>query len=204
MRNTLIVDGYNVIHAWPRLRAVLGTAGLEDARGALVAALADYAVVRQVRVVVVFDGSGGRAGASEGEVVDGVEVRFSRGGVGGSADHLIERLANEAARAGGAERVMVATSDRLQRDLVRAMGVASVDAGSLEVEVAEAAAETGAQARRRRDEAGFARRVEHHLTDEVRRRLEMLRRGRTAAAPAPTEPETGTPPTDETGPPTGG
>ena len=172
--SVLIVDGYNVIHAWPRLKALLAGGGGEEARRALIGELAEYAAVRQLRVIVVFDGP--RRAASAAEVIDGVSVVFS--GRSGSADHLIERLAYEAARAGEAHEVMVATSDRLQRDMVRAMGVATIDAKGLEQEVSAARDQTDRAARSGREQSRFAHRVEDRLSPEVRRRLEAMRRGR--------------------------
>lgn len=180
----LIVDGYNVIHAWPDLRSALDRAGLEESRRLLIAALAEFSAVRAVKVTVVFDGPK-TASASPEEVVDGVTVRF--GGVSGSADHVIERLAYQASRAGTAGDVVVATSDRLQRDMVRAMGVATIDARSLEGEVRGALSELGRDAERLRDQARFARRLEDRLDSDVRARLEALRRGLPADPPPDAE-----------------
>jgi len=178
----LIVDGYNVIHAWPDLRSALDRAGLEESRRLLIAALAEFAAVRGVEVTVVFDGPR-QAVAAPAEVVDGVTVRF--GGASGSADFVIERLAYESSRAGLAGDVVVATSDRLQRDMVRAMGVATVDARTLEAEVRGALRELGQDAERLRDQARFARRLEDRLDPDVRARLEAMRRGETAERPRP-------------------
>src|SRR5579884_4129161 len=125
----LIVDGYNTVHAWPALRRTLESRGLEESRRALIAALAEYSATERVRVTVVFDAPRGAEVSSE-EMVDGVLVRFSGGHE--SADHLIERLAYLATRGGMAEDVVVATSDRLQRDMVRAMGVTTMDTRTLE------------------------------------------------------------------------
>jgi len=182
---TLIVDGYNTVHAWPALRSVLHSHGLEEARTRLIAALAEYAATERVRVTVVFDAPRGPGRASE-EMVDGVLVRFSGGHE--SADHVIERLAYLATRGGMAEDVVVATSDRLQRDMVRAMGVTTVDARTLEAEVSAAASGTAERASRLRDQAGNARRVEHHLSEEVRARLERLRRGESGEPAEPPPP----------------
>lgn len=178
---TLIVDGYNTIHAWPALKKALQTRGLEESRRRLIAALAEYAATERVRVTVVFDAPRGAARAQSEEVIDGVEVRFSGGSE--SADHVIERLAYLATRGGPVEDVVVATSDRLQRDMVRAMGVTTIDARTLEAEVGAAATGTAERATRLRDQAHNARRVEHHLSDEVRRRLERLRRGEPPVPP---------------------
>jgi predicted RNA-binding protein with PIN domain len=102
-------------------------------------------------------------------------VRFTGGH--DTADHVIERLAYLATRNGPATDVVVATSDRLQRDMVRAMGVTTMDSRSLEAEVRAAAQTTQESARIMRDQADTARRIEHHLDADTRARLERLRRG---------------------------
>ncbi len=181
MVRTLIVDGYNTIHAWPSLRRVLQSHGLEESRRRLVAALADYAATERIGVTVVFDAPRGAPRAQAEEIVDGVVVRFSGGSE--SADHVIERLAYLATRGGPAEDVVVATSDRLQRDMVRAMGVTTIDARTLEADVTAAASGTAERASHLRDQADNARRVEHHLDPAVRDRLERLRRGEPPATP---------------------
>ena len=73
------------------------------------------------------------------EVVEGVHVVFTR--KGHSADHVIERIAYAAGEAGDA--ITVATSDRTQRDLVRGMGGAVIDARELERRVVDAEGEMG-------------------------------------------------------------
>jgi predicted RNA-binding protein with PIN domain len=179
----VIVDGYNIIYAWPELRAVLESGGAEEARRRLTAMLADFAAVRHVEVTVVFDGP--RVALPQApEKLDGVTVRFS--GPAGSADHVIERLAYQAARGGRGADVVVATSDRLQRDMVRAMGVTTMDARTLEVEVRGAAAETSGHAADTRRQGSFRRRLEHQISPQTLARLEALRRGQPdPGAPAP-------------------
>ena len=169
----LIVDGYNVIHAWPRLKQALVTASLEDARTLLVQTIAAYAAHTGARATVVFDAHGQRHGSRD--VVDGVDVVY--GTRTASADHVIERLANEAARRGDAAGVVVVTGDRLQRALVAAMGAATMSPQSLLADVQRAAAEITQEAATRRAESSRAHRVENQLDAEVARRLERLRRG---------------------------
>jgi predicted RNA-binding protein with PIN domain len=82
---------------------------------------------------------------------------------------------------------MVATSDRLMRDMVRAMGVTTIDARSLEAEVKGALGELGRDAERLRDQAQFARRLEDRLDPEVRAALEAMRRGGPPAVPPAAE-----------------
>ena len=53
----LLVDGYNMIGAWPHLSR-LQVVNIQEARDRLIAELASYARVRQVQVIVVFDAQG--------------------------------------------------------------------------------------------------------------------------------------------------
>jgi len=48
----LLVDGYNIINAWPELREL---GNLEHARARLVELLASYGAFRGIEVIVVFD-----------------------------------------------------------------------------------------------------------------------------------------------------
>jgi predicted RNA-binding protein with PIN domain len=74
------------------------------------------------------------------------------------------------------------------------MGVTTMDARTLEAEVSAAATGTAERATHLRDQAHHARRVEHQLSDDVRARLERLRRGDPPEPPAaPPEPLDATP-----------
>jgi len=133
----LIVDGYNVIHAWPPLKKLLGTASLEDARNKLIERLSVLGLVTETEVTVVFDAHHSAAPSNSVEVVEGVRVMFTR--KGHSADNAIERLAYDASSA--SDMITVATSDRFQRDLVRGMGGAVISAEELERRVVDAEGE---------------------------------------------------------------
>ena len=140
----LIVDGYNVIHAWPSLKRLLNTASLEDARDELVRRVSVLGLISGESVTVVFDAHHSSSMANSEETVEGVRVIFTR--KGHSADHAIERLAYEASNSG--EIITVATSDRFQRDLVRGMGGAVVSALELERRVEEAEKELSRRVKR--------------------------------------------------------
>lgn len=172
---TLIVDGYNIIHAWPQLHATLLERGMEDARRRLVSALGEYAAQTGVAVTVVFDAHARPGTIPSTEKVDGVTVLF--GSKRATADHIIERAAYQAVQRGDAADVVVATDDRLERDVVGAMGVATMRARVLESEVARVASGVGDETRRRQAESRRTHRVEDGLDPEVRRRLERIRRG---------------------------
>jgi predicted RNA-binding protein with PIN domain len=135
----VIVDGYNVVHAWPELKRLLTGASLEAARDRLIQRLSVFGMVAGADVTVVFDAHHSTARTNSEETVDGVRVLFTR--KGHSADHVIERMAYEASEAG--DVITVATSDRFQRDLVRGMGGAVISALELERRVIDAEAEMG-------------------------------------------------------------
>jgi predicted RNA-binding protein with PIN domain len=135
----LIVDGYNVVHAWPSLKRLADTASLEAARDKLVERLAVYGMVTGSEVTVVFDAHHSNARSNAEAMVDGVRVLFTR--KGHSADHAIERIAYDASEAD--DMITVATSDRFQRDLVRGMGGAVISSLELERRVIDAEEEMG-------------------------------------------------------------
>jgi predicted RNA-binding protein with PIN domain len=133
MTEHLVVDGYNVVHAWPELKALLRHS-LEDARDRLIERMAVYAQVTQTEVTIVFDAHRTTATTSAEEWQSGIRVVFTRKGQ--SADHAIERIAYAAA--GGGDPLTVATSDRFEADMVRGMGGAVISSPELERRVIEA------------------------------------------------------------------
>ena len=130
----VIVDGYNILHAWTSLKRLAAEASLEAAREKLVERLAVLGMITGESVTVVFDAHHSTAMSNSEETVDGVRVVFTRRGH--SADHAIERIAYQASEEG--DVITVATSDRFQRDLVRGMGGAVISALELERRVIEA------------------------------------------------------------------
>jgi predicted RNA-binding protein with PIN domain len=131
---SLVVDGYNVLHAWTSLKRLASEASLEVARDKLVERLAVLGMITGESVTVVFDAHHSTATANSEQTVDGVRVVYTRRGH--SADHAIERIAYQASNEG--DVITVATSDRFQRDLVRGMGGAVISALELERRVIEA------------------------------------------------------------------
>jgi predicted RNA-binding protein with PIN domain len=171
----LIVDGYNIIHAWSSLKAVLRQRGMPDARDRLVEVLAGYAAQTGTHVTVVFDAHARRSGEPTSEVIDGVTVRF--GTKKATADHIIERLAYLASRERDPTGVIVATDDRLQRDVVGGMGVPTMRAKRLEEEVARVSEGIDERSHQMRSASRASERLDQRLDPELVRRLEALRRG---------------------------
>lgn len=152
----VVVDGYNVIHAWPSLKKLMNEASLEAARDKLVDRLSILGMVAGADVTVVFDAHHSTARTNSEELVEGVHVLFTR--KGHSADHAIERIAyaalnkSDPGRASAPSQVddliTVATSDRFQRDLVRGMGGAVISSEELERRVVDAEEEMGRRIQR--------------------------------------------------------
>ena len=140
----LIVDGYNVIHAWTSLKRLASDASLEAARERLIERLSVLGLVTGEAVTVVFDAHHSSSLSNSAEMVEGVRVIFTR--KGHSADHAIERLAYEARAA--RDVITVATSDRFQRDMVRCIGGAVISALDLERRVKEAEQEMSRRVKR--------------------------------------------------------
>jgi uncharacterized protein len=119
----LIVDGHSIIFAWPELRKVHARRS-SLAREALLKQLRDYQDWTGVRVVAVFDGKGKKVEATSDPAE--VQVFYSRSGQ--SADAIIERLASKYAKQ---HDLMVATSDSMEAETVRACGAESISPDGL-------------------------------------------------------------------------
>jgi len=167
----LIVDGYNIIFAWPVL-AALKDVKLEDARDMLIAMLSDYAAMTRQQVTVVFDSHRRPDARASEQMVAGVRVIFSGRKV--SADHVIERLIYESK---SGDEVTIATSDALQRDFALGREVKTVSAMTLKAQVEAVLGQRERQMGDRRAQSDIARRLEDRLDANTRERLDRLRRG---------------------------
>src|SRR2546430_15269062 len=169
----LIVDGYNIVFAWPDLAAVKDV-NLQDAREMLIATLADYAAMTRQKVTVVFDSHRRPDAEASEQTISGVEVVYS--GRKTSADHVIERLLFEAR---ASDEVTVATSDALQRDLALGRKIKTVSALTLKGQVDAALAQRNQQIGDTRARSDIARRLEDRLGPNTRARPDRPRPGQT-------------------------
>ncbi|HWQ80595.1 MAG TPA: translation factor GTPase family protein [Anaerovoracaceae bacterium] len=128
----LLVDGYNIIHAWPELKE-LADGNMDGARMKLLDSLSNYQWIRQCRVIVVFDAyrvQGHREEVSDYHNVHMVYTREAQ-----TADQYIEKFAHDNRKN---YRITVATSDGLQQMIVRGAGCALLSARELKAEIEEA------------------------------------------------------------------
>ncbi len=103
----LIVDGFNVIFAWPDLAALAQT-DLEQARDRLMEILANYASFTRTETILVFDAYQVKGGKGERFDYHGVRVVYTRENETGDA--YIERLLHDI---GKNSQARVVTSDNL-------------------------------------------------------------------------------------------
>ena len=104
---TLIIDGYNLLHASGVFGSERGAGGFEASRRALLALLVDLLGAARSDVVVVFDAAKAPDGLPARYVHEGITVLFAREYP--DADSLIEKLVAEDHAPG---HLVVVSSDR--------------------------------------------------------------------------------------------
>ncbi len=127
----LLVDGYNIIHAWPSLRE-LAEENLDAARNRLIETLRNYQGFRQSPVILVFDAYKVKGNPGSVERLGGLDVVYTREAE--TADMFIEKATYDLSRK---HRVRVATSDGLEQIIILGHGALRVPAAAFEAEVRE-------------------------------------------------------------------
>ncbi|MFC4405029.1 NYN domain-containing protein [Gracilibacillus xinjiangensis] len=127
--DVLLVDGYNMIGAWPELK-VLKDKDLDQARQLLVEKMAEYQAYRKRRVIVVFDAYEVRSVENRYKQFK-VEVIFTKENE--TADQCIERLVKELKNV--KTKVFVATSDYTEQRTIFAQGAFRISARELSIEL---------------------------------------------------------------------
>ena len=167
MVDFLLVDGYNIIHAWDELKKLMET-NIEHARLRLVDLMASYQAVKGVKVIVVFDAHLVKGGSGSRENESGVEVIYTSEGE--TADSLIEKMVGQLILEG---RVTVATSDWAQQRIVFGKGAVRLSARELVQEVTQMKHDVTRQIELNNYDS---RKLRGYLDDNVREILERIRR----------------------------
>ncbi|MEM6518614.1 MAG: NYN domain-containing protein [Cyanobacteria bacterium P01_D01_bin.71] len=118
----LLVDGYNIIGAWPRLSHLRDREGLSVARDQLVEELTNYSAYQGFQTRIVFDAYDQRQLSLPETVTDEVSVHYTD--YGQTADTRIEKWCAELRKdvAYFNLRLIVATSDQAHRHTVTGYG----------------------------------------------------------------------------------
>jgi predicted RNA-binding protein with PIN domain len=168
--DVLLVDGYNMIGAWPEL-ALLKNEKLESARDRLLDMLSDYQSYKGLVMIVVFDafrvpGAGAEYRHQKMQVVYTRERE--------TADECIERLVGEWTSV--RRNIYVATSDMVEQHVAFGRGALRLSARELLIEVK--LSRTSIQDAIQSDKPLKRNPLSGVLTDDIRQRLEQMRRGR--------------------------
>lgn len=164
----LIVDGYNMIGAWPEL-ASLKKKDLSAARDRLIAILADYQGYTGYRVIVVFDAYEVK-GIEKKYRNHNIEVIFTKAEE--TADERIEKLAVELNDI--RTQVHVATSDFTEQWAIFGQGALRISARELLIEVEVVDRKIEGRLEKTREKAPSAK---IPLSAEVAEIFEKWRRG---------------------------
>ena len=127
----LLIDGYNIIHAWDSLRQ-LAEENLDAARHRLIERLRNYQGFKQSPVIVVFDAYKVKGNPGSIEHLGGLDVVYTREAE--TADMYIEKATYDLRKH---HRVRVATSDGMEQVIILGHGALRVPALSFEAEVTE-------------------------------------------------------------------
>ncbi|MDF2925308.1 MAG: hypothetical protein K0R57_4222 [Paenibacillaceae bacterium] len=169
MKEYLVVDGYNIIGAWPEL-AKLKDVELEQARDRLIDILAEYQAYSGMKVHLVFDahqvpGLGGKYEQSKLEILYTKEKE--------TADELIERLT--LSLIGRRRHVYVATSDMAEQSVIFGHGAFRLPARELLVKVRQAKKDV--QERIEVKESFKKNSIDGSLSEDMKQLFEKWRRG---------------------------
>lgn len=115
-REHFIIDGYNVINAWPELIAL--RENLDQARDRLIDIMAEYGAYQHYDVTIVFDALFTVYQKSCVAVNPNLRVIFTNQGE--TADSYIEKLAYQLVREG--KEVYVVTSDWAEQTVILGVG----------------------------------------------------------------------------------
>lgn len=169
--DVLLVDGYNIIGAWPELER-LKDHDLEDARDRLLDMLADYQGFTGMQIYVIFDahqvpGLGATYKQHKLIIVYTKEKE--------TADECIERLCTE--MISRRRNVYVATSDLVEQHVAFGKGALRVSARELFIDITQNRKVIRESIREGGERPGKRNPLDENISLDVWSKLERLRRG---------------------------
>ncbi|GAV77363.1 NYN_YacP domain-containing protein [Cephalotus follicularis] len=166
----LLVDGYNVCGYWAKLKKHFLNGRLDIARQKLIDELVEFSMLREVKVVIVFDALMSGLPTHK-ETFIGVDVVFSGESC---ADAWIEREV-VALRADGCPKVWVVTSDHCQQQAAYGAGAYIWSSKALVTEINTSKKEFEKMLHEHRSTSFQGKLLKHNLDSEVVDALKDLR-----------------------------
>lgn len=164
----LLVDGYNIIGAWPELKK-LKAEDLESARDLLISKMSEYQACTGIKVIIVFDA----------HLVPGIQQVYNQHDVtviftneNETADEKIEQLVLELKDV--LTRIYVASSDYAEQKAIFGRGALRKSARELRIEM-----ENIEKTIKQNIENHYAktRQAKIRLSPEIQEKFEKMRRG---------------------------
>lgn len=170
----LLVDGYNIIGAWPQLSQLRDVESLEVARDRLIEELTNYSAYQGFRTRIVFDAYAQRQRGIQEHVTGDVSIHYTS--FGQTADTCIEKWCADLQRDVRYFnlRLIVATSDQAHRHTVTGYGAEWMSAQRLAVDM-EHAMRLGRQSHRPKGKKNKTKRLSTVINPAVHDRLRALR-----------------------------
>ncbi|MBP1996446.1 NYN domain-containing protein [Paenibacillus eucommiae] len=170
MEEYLIVDGYNIIGAWPQLQKLKDTE-LEEARDKLIHMLAEYQAFSGMKVYLVFDAYR-VPGLGKKYVQSKLRILYTKEKE--TADELIESLVTKLV--GRRKQIYVATSDMMEQHVIFGKGALRLPSGELLTKIEQSRREM--RAKIRQEPASKRNSFDSNLKNDVKDALEKWRRGK--------------------------
>ncbi|MEO1127001.1 MAG: NYN domain-containing protein [Cyanobacteria bacterium J06639_16] len=171
----LLVDGYNMIGAWPNLAQSQAKGGLDQARSDLVETLVNYSAFKGFETHLVFDAYSQQTPSNQTVITQNLRVHYTA--FGQTADTYIEKVCaqfrNNARKF--THRLIVATSDRAQQLTVVGYGAEWMSAKQLAMDVQVSV--QGVKQRQRTQKQSTKRLLANTLDPKVQEQLDRLRMG---------------------------
>ncbi len=165
----LLVDGYNIIHAWDELKELVEDVSLESARQRLMDILSNYKGTRKATIILVFDGYLVKGNLGTAYEYNNIYVVYTKEAE--TADHYIERVVTSMPRH---YHVRVATGDSLEQLIIYGQGAVRMTARELWNEVKGVEKELREKFIEKRPPKNNL--LENHLDADALEWLEALRR----------------------------
>lgn len=167
-----LIDAYNVVGAWPKLRKFRNKGDMDSARDALCHDVLEFASVRGWECVIVFDAQGTAESSRLETTGQGVDIVYTGTK---TADAFIERRVFELCEQ-GERQVWVVTNDMAERQFAEAKGAHVMSASLFLQELKQAQSDTAEHTLALRNDSSRANRMLIRMVDsDTRDKLYRLR-----------------------------
>lgn len=170
-RKYLIVDGYNIINAWPSLKKV-SEENLEESRDKLVGYILEYSKMKGYEAYVVFDAYNVKGTSEKIEDYHVITVVFTKENQ--TADSYIEKFISSLSKY---DEVAVATSDYAEQQIVLGKGCSRVPARELIESFNRSKSDLRKQNKNQTSKYNSMNRLENRIDSNILEKLEKIRRG---------------------------